>query len=231
MNYFLDTNVIIGYIFLLDNLNKSSEDFISFESSHFYSDHVKKEVDDVCFRNHKQYRNFLLHLSRFFSKFSDNSLINEFEGHKLIDKMNSIGTLDIDEMHDAFNVIWENLDFNINHDAFDVKNKFSVFTNNFQSSHVLRKNYLFNKMTLVPNHTQKDKRILYKIKEEKLRDNWLHGEDENILFDANEFCQKNKNINLEFVTADNDFTEAIGRLSDYLCFDGCINLLEFSSNN
>ena len=85
-------------------------------------------------------------------------------------------------------------------------------------------------MKLVPNHTKKDKVILDKIKKENLREGSLHGSDENILFDANEFACRNPNLNLSFVSADKDFLRAIGILLEYLCFDEAIDLMEFSNN-
>ena len=85
-------------------------------------------------------------------------------------------------------------------------------------------------MKIVPNHTKKDKIILDKIKQENLRSNLLHGADEEILFDANEFCKNNPDLNLKFVSADQDFLKAIDILMDFLCIDESINLVEFSNN-
>ena len=69
------------------------------------------------------------------------------------------------------------------------------------------------------------------IEKEKLKDYLLHGSDENILFDANEFCKNKPELNLKFVSADQDFLKAINILMEYLCIGDCINLLEFKQNN
>ena len=230
MNYFLDTNVIIGYIFSLDYLNINSNEFISFENYHYYSVNVKEEVELVYVRNQKQYRLFLLILMRFFSKFSDNTLINENRGHGLIDTLDDIGTLKTNQMHTAFNIIWKKLNFNLNHDAFEVKKKFSIFSNDFHSDHALKNQHILDKLILVSNHTKKDQKILDKIRQENLNMRLLHKKDEDILFDANEFSKENPQLNLKFVSADKNFIKAINILMDYLSFSDCVNLHEFENN-
>ena len=44
MNIFLDTNVIIGYIYSLDALHSSSRKAIVRKSNNYYSFHVNQEV-------------------------------------------------------------------------------------------------------------------------------------------------------------------------------------------
>ena len=48
MNIFLDTNVIIGYIYSLDPLHNASEKAIIKENNNYYSYHVGKEVNLVA---------------------------------------------------------------------------------------------------------------------------------------------------------------------------------------
>lgn len=50
MNAFLDTNVIIGYIFSLDDLNESSQLLVFKSDKIHYSANVQKEVNDVFSR-------------------------------------------------------------------------------------------------------------------------------------------------------------------------------------
>ena len=45
-----------------------------------------------------------------------------------------------------------------------------------------------------------------------------------------EFCKNNKDLKLIFVSADQNFIKAIDILMEYLCFDDCVNLIEFSNN-
>ena len=84
-------------------------------------------------------------------------------------------------------------------------------------------------MTQIPNHIKKDKQILDMIKKENLRHDFLYDEDENILFDVNEYCNKNKHLNLKFVSVDQDFLKAIEILMEYLCINECINLGKFKN--
>lgn len=41
MNFFLDTNVLVGFIFSLDSLNAPSKKFIDFTNDYFISYNVK----------------------------------------------------------------------------------------------------------------------------------------------------------------------------------------------
>ena len=157
-------------------------------------------------------------------------LIEEFDVHHEINSFENINNLNKKEMHFALNTIWNRLSFDNYHDAFEVKMVFDDFLNNFQSRHSYRKDVLFNEFNLIPNHTKKDKLILDLIKKENLKDNLLHGEDEDILFDADEYCINNPELTLKFVSADQDFLKAIDILRDVLCIKESINLLEFSNN-
>lgn len=87
---------------------------------------------------------------------------------------------------------------------------------------------MLKKLIIVPNHKINDKIILDIIKKESLG-KYLHDEDENILFDANEFCKNNLKLNLQFVSADQDFLKIIEILKDYLCIKEYINVMEFNT--
>lgn len=229
MNYFLDSNVILGYIFTLDNCFDSVSVFLIENQNYFYSDHVDEEVKKVFQEKNNQYQLFLLKVCRCINQIKDNDLINEFHLHEQINSFKSIGELKVFEMHEVLDKIWKELDFNENHDSFEVKLKFNGFQNDFYSSNCYRKNYIFNKMTQIPNHIKKDKQILDMIKKESLRHDFLYDEDENILFDVNEYCNKNKHLNLKFVSVDQDFLKAIEILMEYLCINECINLGKFKN--
>ena len=230
MNYFLDSNVILSYIFTLDNNHYFANNFLATDNYYFCSKHVNHEVCDVFRNRNSQYQLFLLKLSRYFNQFDDSELINEFSIHHMINTLKPIGKLENYEMHNVLDKIWEELDFGENQDSFDVKSKFGIFQNDFLSSNNLRKENIFNLIFQVPNHTIKEKKILDMIKKQNLRDNLLHEEDENILFDANEFCKNNRQLNLKFVSADQDFLKAIDILMRVLCIKESVNLLEFSNS-
>lgn len=229
MYNFLDSNVIIGYIFSLDFFNYKAGLFISHEKYCFYSHNVKKEVIKIFNIKKNHYNSFLLILLRFFNGFSDNSLIGENDAHNYVSKLKHNLLLKKEDMHFAINVIWEDLDFNENHDAFEVKSIFHDFQNEFQGVHESRKCDIFNKLILIPNHTKKDNIIQYYIKKDNLGQ-IFHGEDENILLDANEFCKNHKDSNLRFVSADQDFIKAIEILMDKLCIEEVVNLKDFSNS-
>ena len=230
MNYFTDTNYLIASIFSLDNLNEAVLNFNQPEYHYFYSENVEREVEDIFKNKSRQYQSYLMKLDNKINSFSDIDLINVDDMHHLIDGFRPVGNFKINEMHAAFNKIWLNQGFDETHDAFEVKSFFNIFKKDFQSKHMSKKNELFSEMTFVSSHTKKDKRIIDKIKKENLKE-YLHDNDEDILFDANEYCQNNPWLNLKFVSADRDFIKAIKVLGDELCINECINLLEFSPNN
>ncbi|MBQ6100114.1 MAG: hypothetical protein IJL02_09700 [Methanobrevibacter sp.] len=230
MNYFLDSNVIVGHIFSWDSLNATSNDFIAYKNNYFYYKNVKNEVNNVFNEKCHEYDFFLLMLCRFFDNFSDNNFVDYEKVHRYLNGINSMDKFDKEDMHYALSVIWDRLCFDQYHDAFDVKTKFAIFQKDFQAIHIENKKKTFDFLKIVPNHTKKDKIILDKIKQENLRSNLLHGADEEILFDANEFCKNNPDLNLKFVSADQDFLKAIDILMDFLCIDESINLVEFSNN-
>lgn len=230
MDYFLDSNVIIGYIFNFDSINRNVVKFIEFKNNYYYSDNVQNEIEKVYKNKNRQYGMFLLMIWNFLNSLSDNDLIDEYKVHDSINSYNTVIGIKQNDMHLALNIIWNLLSLDGFHDVFEIKSIFEDFLNNFQSRHSFRKDHILNNMILVPNHARKDKQILEKIDEFHLRDELLHRNDEKILFDANEFCKNNKGLNLKFVTADQDFFKVIDILMDNLCFDECINLIEFTNN-
>ena len=230
MNTFLDTNVIIGYIFSLDNLNESSELLVFKSDIIHYSENVKKEVTDVFSRKKFEFETFFSILELELKKFDDFKFLSSSQLHNAVGKFNDICEMDSKDMQDSFVKLWENFDFSENQEVFLIKLKLNEFIQNFEGFHRLIKNKIFNQLVFVSSHTKKDKRILDKIKKENLKE-YLHDNDEAILFDANEYCQNNPWLNLKFVSADRDFIKAINVLSDELCIKDCINLLEFSPNN
>ena len=228
MNYFIDSNVILGYIFTLDNIHYYADNFFSTDNYYFCSNHVDEEVSKVFHNKNSQYQLFLLKLSSYFNQFNDTDLINELDVHDKINSITPIGRLKVNEMHDVLDKIWNELNFDENHDSFEVKLKFHSFQNDFLSSNNLRKHKILNELIIVPNHKIKDKIILDLIKKEGLG-KYLHDEDENILFDSNEFCKNNLKLNLQFVSADQDFLKVIEILKDYLCIKEYINVMEFNT--
>ena len=212
----------------MDYLNENSINYFQLKNNYFYSHNVKNEVEKIFRIKTRNYQDFLLKLLKVINNFSDYDLINEYDIHKEINSFECIGKLNNKEMHFALKIIWKNLSFDYYHDVFDVKLILDNFLNNFQTRHSYRKKELLKKLIIVPNHKIKDKIILDIIKKESLG-KYLHDEDENILFDANEFCKNNLKLNLQFVSADQDFLKVIEILKDYLCIKEYINVMEFNT--
>ena len=163
-------------------------------------------------------------------KFDDFELLSSSQLHNAVGKFNDICEMDSKDMQNSFVKLWKYFDFSENQEVFLIKLKLNEFIQNFEGFHRLRKNNIFNQLVFVSSHTKKVKNILEKIENENLRE-YLHGADEEILFDANEYCKINPWLNLKFVTADRDFIKAIIALQDELCIRECVDLLEFSLNN
>ena len=105
MNYFIDSNVILGYIFTLDNIHYYADNFFSTDNYYFCSNHVDEEVSKVFHNKNSQYQLFLLKLSSYFNQFNDTDLINELDVHDKINSITPIGRLKVNEMHDVLDKI------------------------------------------------------------------------------------------------------------------------------
>ena len=133
-------------------------------------------------------------------------------------------------MHSAIDIIWQDLQFNENTDAFIVKSKFSEYFNNFQSKHRICKKYCLNKMTCIPAYQNKDSNVLKVIEKKSLRD-YFHGEDEDILFDVYDYLKNNSITNLVLISNDRDFIKSISELIDVLAFDKFMYLEDLLKNS
>ena len=230
MIYFFDSNVLIAYIYSLDPLNKAAKKAISKKNNNYYSEHVKEEVDRVSFRKDREYDKFLRKIYIFINKNDDNSFVDLSQIHDAISRFEEIGKLKPNNMHSAIEIIWDELGFDENTDAFKVKSNFNIYINNFHSRHRFCKEYCLNNMEYIPAYQNKDQIVLDKIKEKDLRENGLHSADEEILFDVHNHLQKNLDLDLMFVSGDKGFTKAISILIDVLAFDQFIYLEDFLNN-
>ena len=231
MIHFYDTNVLIGYIYSIDPLNEASKKAIDKKNNNYYSEHVKGEVEGVAFRKDREYAKFLRKVSKLINKTGDNDFIDLSEIHNAISRFKKIGELDVDNMHSAIEVIWQELGFDENTDAFKVKSNFNNYLNTFQSRHRLYRIQCFNNMGCIPAYSQIDIAVLNKIKKEALRrDDCLHEADEKILFDVHEYMKNNPNADLLFISGDKRFVKAIFILIDVLAFNRVIYLEDFLKN-
>ena len=229
MNTFLDTNVIIGYIYSLDPLHKASQKAIIDQNTNYYSFHVNKEIVDVSRRKDRDYVKFLTKLEDIFNKYGDYDIIDLYEIHRKINRFGQIGKFEVNDMHKAIDVIWQELDFDENTDAFKVKTEFNNYFGNFESKHRKGKNDCLNKMNFIPAYQNKDSNVLNVIHNKSLRD-YFHGEDEDILFDVHDYLKNNAIVDLVLISNDKDFIKAISELISVLSFNRFKYLEELLKN-
>lgn len=227
MNAFFDTNVLIGYIYSFDLLNCSSKKVINWNNKNYYSYHVKLELNNVCRRKNREYDDLFREISKIIAKFNDNDLISLYDVHNKINSFKSIGKLSSNEMHVIVEMIWDELNFDENTEVFKVKSIFNDYWKHFHSKHFLYLTFCFNNMEYIPHYTELDKTVLDKIDEKSLRGNYLHDNDEKILFDVHDYLNKNYNLDLVFVSDDEDFIFAVGELIDVLSFNSYSTLNDF----
>ena len=218
MNTFLDTNVIIGYIYSLDPLHTASQKAIVDENTKYYSFHVNEEIKEVSRRKDREYVKFLTKLEKIFDKYGDYDFIDLAEIHLKGNRFGLIGKFEVKDMHKAIDVIWQELNFDENTDAFKVKTEFNNYFGNFESRHRKGKKHCLKKMNFIPAYQSKDSNVLKVIANKSLR-NYFHGEDEKILFDVHDYLKSNTIRDLVLISNDKDFIKAISELISVLSFN------------
>ena len=218
MNTFLATNVIIGYIYSLDPLHTASQKAIVDENTKYYSFHVNEEIKEVSRRKDREYVKFLTKLEKIFDKYGDYDFIDLAEIHLKVNRFGQIGKFEVKDMHKAIDVIWQELNFDENTDAFKVKTEFNNYFRNFESRHRKGKKHCLKKMNFIPAYQSKDSNVLKVIANKSLR-NYFHGEDEKILFDVHDYLKSNTIRDLVLISNDKDFIKAISELISVLSFN------------
>lgn len=229
MNTFLDTNVIIGYIYSLDPLHTASQKAIIDKNTNYYSFHVNEEINCVSQRKDREYSKFLTELEKIFNRYGDNEFIDISEIHRKVKYFGKTGKLDMNNMHLAIDVIWKELDFNENTDAFIIKREFNTFYQNFESKHRRDKKNCLNGMIFIPAYHDKDPNVLKIIHKKSLR-TYFHGEDEDILFDVHDYLKNNPCPDLVLISNDKNFIKAISKLINVLSFSKYKYLEELLKN-
>ena len=230
MNAFLDTNVIIGYIYSLDPLHIASRKAIVDENTNYYSFHVNAEIDGVSRRKDREYAKFLTRLEMIFNKYGDYDFIDLSEIHMKVNRFGQIGRFEVNDMHNAIDVIWQELNFDENTDAFKAKTEFNNYFRNFESKHRTGKKDCLKKMNFIPAHQNKDSNVLEVIDKKSLKD-YFHGEDEKILFDIHEYLKNNAIKDLVLISNDKDFIKAISELINILSFNKYVYLEDLLKNS
>lgn len=222
-NYFLDTNVIIGFIYKLDELNPDSENIVNSGNALYYSYHVKSEIDDVSNRKNNEYNKFFSLLLSKLRKHNEHQFVSRTSFHLFIDKSKPINQLTVENMHYAFDCIWDALGFGENQEAGEIKLKLRRFIVAFGKSHASRKTSFIQTANYIPAHRHKDHQIINQVNAKSLAGN-LHDEDEKILFDLQEYSKNHPKLNLILVSWDKTFIEVVKEIKNVLSFNECISL-------
>ena len=217
INCFLDTNVIIGFIYTFNSLYEYSKELFSKGYEHYYSTNVKNEVEEVFDRKNKEFKILFQRIIRNLKKLRDSQFISNAKIHGIINKFNRIGRLKLDDMHNAFETIWKDFGYGENQEIGQVILELNELAKELHSRHSNRKESIEESMIEIPNHRLKDEDILNIIKEKSLRE-YLHEKDEDILFDINQYGKEHPELDLCLVSWDDDFIDAVRILSNQLSF-------------
>ena len=221
--YFLDTNVVIGLVYCLDIQNPKTDKLITDNSKLYYSYHVKKEIKDVFPRKSNEYKRFFALIYSFLRKKRDDSFVSLSSIILFIDKLPDIGKLKCNAMKFAFQRIWEYFGFGENQEVSVIKFQFRKFYYSFDmySSDLL--DDFYSNATYSSGFKNKDSSVLNRILNKNLRV-FFHDEDESILFDLHEYHKNHQDLDLTFVSCDEDFIKAVKELIDLLSFNNYIHL-------
>lgn len=226
-NLFLDNNVIIGYIYVLDNLNPESEEIVNSDNQLYYSYHVKSEINEVTLRKDEEYSKFFSLLSSKLRKHKNNEFLSQSIFHNFIDNAKPINKLSIENMHYAFEYIWQDFGFGENQLVSEIKFKLNNFIVDFDNKHITKQNDFIKTANYIPAHRQKDSKIINLVNSKSLNDD-LHGEDENILFDLHEYSKRHPELNLVLISWDKRFIKVVSQIINELSFNKYICLEDTS---
>lgn len=230
MNYFLDTNVELGFVFCTDPWNDESIAVFNKEDNLYYS----RSVDNEFYQLHRQ---FLNQQKNFF--FELKMILNLETKHKKI----NLDTLmvkswqvqlrhDFDEnkKEKCINVFWKfckriskssgSLD-EINFKVKDIVNYISRFLQAFERAAFNRKLQFENKVMF---HDRMDD---YEGIYDELVDAGIHDPDTFIILDAHDLSLK-EDIVLEFITADNIMIQNANQMLNHLSIGKFHYLKNFS---
>lgn len=217
INFFLDSNVIISYIFSLDSSHKLSKETMDEENSYYFSLNVFKEVKKVFRRKKGEYEKFLLKVCDFIRTFSKSEFLSKSTIHNAIDDFDQIGKLDNDNMHSALDKIWDGFAFGENQLVSTILFKLTKLIQDSFADNYESKDLVLSKLNLIPNHSSKDESVLNLIENENLR-TFFHDKDEEIMFDLNEYAKQHPELDLCLVSWDDDFIKAVRILINQLSF-------------
>lgn len=214
VDFFIDTNVIIGYIFSLDPLNKYSNKLIQQKHNLLYSEHVQQEYENKLKNKRKAYDKFFkfiqIKLNFYKNDLFDTKLFQDFinqfyKKNKYYDK---------NDLRKTINIFLKDFGLEYNCKINDLKESFNMFTNEFNSKIFKLEDKLNQHVNVIKNHDAKNYENLKKIISSKTN---IHKEDEDILLDAEEYAKEHYKLKLFFITWDKQFFEGVKLILEVLC--------------
>lgn len=209
MDYFLDTNVELGYVFCTDPWNTPATIVFDSKDKLHYSKNVDKEFQ-------KNFSIFLKQQKQFFFKVSDeledigfkNVTFNQFKS--IGSSVSLINDFAENKKESCLERLWIIANKN---DDDNIKVKILVrnirtFARNFERFLFDRKNNFEQKVVLCLDRIEGYSEIF-----DKLDALGIHDEDNVIILDAHDLACRNS-LNLNFVTSDDDVYELSSKISE-----------------
>lgn len=199
MDYFLDTNVEIGYVFCTDPWNTHAVTVFDSKDRLHYSENVNKEFQKNFIKFSKEQSQFLLEICDELEALNFKKInFDEFKAIGLSVKL--INDFAENKKEKCLEVLWDITNKN-NDDKIRVKilvRNIKKFARNFENYLFIRKNNFEQKVMLCPVRKKSYSEIYEELKNLK-----IHKEDNNIILDAHDLAC-NESLTLNFVTSDND---------------------------
>lgn len=199
MDYFLDTNVELGYVFCTDPWNTPAVAVFDSEDRLHYSRNVDKEFQKNLIIFSKQQKQFFIKIS---SELEDVGLkkvnYSIFESIGL--SVNLINDFAENKKEFCLETLW-NISNKNKEEYINVKNlvrEIKTFARNFEKFLFVRKNNFEQKVVMCL-----DRKEEYPIIHDELTKLGIHDEDNAIILDAHDLACRN-DLTLNFVTSDND---------------------------
>lgn len=218
---FLDTNILIAWIFLINSLHNKSEKVFDFYSEFFWSNYVKKEFEDAYKDKYKNLFKLFFDLQKYFE-------FPEKEFYHYADLKNrAIGNISESEMdavisslkqfwNQYFGIQSQISSYNMRNAIDNCLNDLIINTNN-------NKQLLGNMMQLIPQRTK-----YYSAIDAMLEKEGVHETDRIVILDGHDFACFNSDP-IDFVTFDDDCYNGAKNV-EILCFNSIKGKRDFNAS-
>lgn len=216
---FLDTNILIAWIFLINSLHNKSERVFELYSEFFWSTYVKKEFEEAYKDKYKNLFKLFFDLQKYFE-------FPEKEFYRFFDLKNyaieNIPEGKLDNAISSFKQFWEEYFgiqsqisyFNMKTAIMDCLKDLTINTNN-------NKQLLVNMMQLTHQRVNP-----YSVIDAMLESKGVHKKDRIVTLDGHDFsCFSNDSI--DFVTFDDDCYNGAKNV-EILCFSSIKGKCDFN---